>query len=70
MRKLGPRQLDILKTLAEFKTWRRYLPAWVWVYASQTETVLESLAKRGLADRTSEGFAINDAGKAYLEKHT
>jgi len=74
-RKIGTTQIEVLKMLSEHGRWADGC-GWTWSTKSNTERIMESLVKRGLAERTGTivirrevmGYAITEAGtKAVCE---
>lgn len=55
VRGLGDRQARVLRALREHGGWARQC-GWVWTTPKETETILDSLVKRGLAFVDAEGW--------------
>ncbi len=52
---LGCVQADVLKSLQEHGYWSRVGCGWLWDTWSNTERIMESLVRRGLATKTTVG---------------
>lgn len=67
MRKLGHVQVSVLESLVEHKIWsRRGLGGWLWDTPSNTERVMDSLVKRGLATMNGNTYLPTEQGTAAL----
>ncbi len=55
---LGCVQADVLKSLQEHGYWSRVGCGWLWDTWSNTERIMESLVRRGLATKTTEGRRV------------
>lgn len=53
--KIGNRQQTVLERLVITGNWDAFLGGWLWNTPSDTANVLESLCKKGLAERTGAG---------------
>ena len=55
---LGTIQADVLKSLQDHGYWSRVGCGWLWDTPSNTERIMESLVRRGLAAKTTEGKRV------------
>lgn len=73
MRKLGKNQESILRALVENRRWHAigFGCGWIWSTPRETERLLDTLVKRGLAKRVLENGALvyrpTDEGKTHVE---
>ena len=68
-RKLGKVQIEVLDSLIEFGIWsRRGLGGWLWDTPGNTDRVLDSLVKRGLAAQNGDSYIPTSTGIEKLKE--
>lgn len=62
---MGDRQRAVLRALREHGGWSKRC-GWVWTTERETELILESLVKRGLVSKGSDGVYRATSSEGFL----